>query len=174
MSISPTSDLILDVARAADPAKAQATARALAAGSAGGASASAGLDPSADFSKAFDSVAAAPVTPSWSYSYKNPVMSSHGAVETPAHKAEVGLESVYLKQFVEEMLPKDAVDVFGSGVAGDCWKSMMAEKIADEIAESGSLKIGKRLFATHPQLLRSNSHKGLANMAPAPQASNKV
>lgn len=169
MSISPTSDLILDVARAADPLKAQATTRALA-------TASAAVDPTADFSRALDGVAAAPAPPSAprDYSYKNPVAALHGAAETPAHKAEVGLESMLLRQFVDEMLPKDAVDVFGGGVAGDVWKSMLADKIADQIAESGSLKIGKRLFATHPQLLHSSRRRGLANITPAPLASNKV
>ncbi len=167
MSISPTSDLILDVARAADPLKAQATTRALAA-------ASAGVDATAAFSTALDRVAAAPASAGRDFSYQNPVAAVRGPVETSAHKAEVGLESVFLKQFVEEMLPKDATAVFGSGVAGDVWKSMMAEKIADQIAESGSLKIGKRLFATHPQLLRSNRHDGLTNHPPAPLASNKV
>ena len=83
--------------------------------------------------------------------------SAHGAVETAAHKAAVGLESVLLKNFVDQMLPKDAVGVFGGGVAGDVWKSMLSEKIANEVAKSGSLHLASRLFATHQDLLQSNT-----------------
>ena len=96
MAISPTSDLILDVARAADPQKALAATRALNSASAGGdgagfASTLAGFSPSLT-----------------RYGYHNP-SPTLGAAETPAHKAAVGLESVLLKNFVDQMLPKDAV-----------------------------------------------------------------
>src|SRR5947209_5009562 len=36
-----------------------------------------------------------------------------------AHKAEVQFESVMLSSFIGEMLPKDAPDAFGKGMAGD-------------------------------------------------------
>jgi hypothetical protein len=66
---------------------------------------------------------------------------------------------VLLKSFIDQMLPKDAVEVFGGGVAGDVWKSMLSEKIADEVAKSGALQIGQRLFATHPDKLQSLGNK---------------
>jgi len=147
MSISPASDLILDVARAADPQKAAATTRALA---------TAGNEQlqGADFANALDQTATA-----WrstrDFSYQNPIASKN-SVQSAASKAAVGLESVLLKSFVDQMLPKDAVEVFGSGVAGDCWKSMLAEKIANEMARSGALKLASRLFETHPDLLHSS------------------
>jgi Rod binding domain-containing protein len=72
------------------------------------------------------------------------------AVDQRAHKAEVQFESVLLNNFIGEMLPKDAPDAFGKGVAGDMWRSMLAEKIADQLAGAGTLGIGRRLFATHP------------------------
>ena len=158
MAISPTSDLILDVARAADPAKAQATTRALAAGNSGTAS---GVEPSADFSAALDRMAATPAASTRDYSYHNPTASIQSSVETKAHKAAIGVESVLLKSFVDQMLPKDAVNVFGGGVAGDVWKSMLSEKIANEVAKSGSLKFASRLFETHPDLLHSNKRQGI-------------
>jgi hypothetical protein len=145
MAIAPTSDLILDVARAADPRLAMARTRALtdAAGASGGfASTLAGFSPS--------------LTP---YGYHNP-SSTPVAAETPAHKAAVGLESVLLKTFVDQMLPKDAAGVFGAGVAGDVWKSMLSEKIANEVAKSGALKLAERLFETHPEMLQSGRATG--------------
>jgi hypothetical protein len=66
---------------------------------------------------------------------------------------------VLLKNFVDQMLPKDAVAVFGEGVAGDVWKSMLSEKIANEVAKSGALKLADRLFETHPDLLHSTRPK---------------
>lgn len=146
MAISPTSDLILDVARAADPQKAMATTRALNSASAegGGAGFAATL---AGFSPSLTR-----------YGLHTPPVTL-GAAETPAHKAAVGLESVLLKNFVDQMLPKDAVAVFGEGVAGDVWKSMLSEKIANEAAKSGALKLADKLFETHPELLHSTRPK---------------
>jgi flagellar protein FlgJ len=171
MAISPTSDLILDVARAADPVKAQATTRALAAGASG-------VEPIAEFSRTLDRVATAPAAPLQDYSYHNPTASIQSSAETKAHKAAVGLESVLLKSFVDQMLPKDAVNVFGGGVAGDVWKSMLSEKIANEVAKSGSLKLASRLFETHPDLLHSGKHHDLAHdlakVSPAAPAPNKI
>lgn len=144
MAIAPTSDLILDVARAADPRRAMATTRALtdaAAGSGGFASTLAEFSPS--------------LTP---YGYHNPSATA-GAPETPAHKAAVGLESVLLKNFVDQMLPKDAAGVFGAGVAGDVWKSMLSEKIANEVAKSGALKLAERLFESHPEMLKTGKSR---------------
>jgi hypothetical protein len=141
MAIAPTSDLILDVARAADPQRAMATTRALtnaAAGASGGFASTL-----AEFSPSLTR-----------YGYHNPSATA-GAVETPAHKAAVGLESVLLKNFVDQMLPKDAVGVFGAGVAGDVWKGMLSEKIANEVAKSGALKLAERLFESHPEMLKS-------------------
>jgi hypothetical protein len=164
MTISPASDIILDVARAADPQKAQATTRALAEGSTA-------ADVSNGFSQALDGVSA---TASGLYSYRNPGASSQIASATTAQKATVGLESVLLKSFIDQMLPKDAAEVFGGGVAGDVWKSMLSEKIADEVAKSGALKIGSRLFATHPDLLHSLWNKIPASFPPAPPAAAKI
>lgn len=50
-------------------------------------------------------------------------------------------EAFVLQTFIEEMLPKEAEGVFGSGVSGDFWRSLMAEKIAEQVAERGNLGI---------------------------------
>ena len=147
MAISPASDLILDVARAADPQKAMATTRTLAA---------APGDPSGDFAAALDRLPSSVPLPG-GMSYRNPVAALDEKLN-PARKAEVGLESMLLKSMIEEMLPKEASHVYGAGVAGGVWKSMLSEKVAEQIAKSGALKIGERLFATHQNLLQSKQH----------------
>jgi flagellar protein FlgJ len=150
MAISPASDIILDVARAADPGKAMATTRALANSS--------GAAP-ADFTLALNSFHDSATTRD--LSYQNPALFGPRS-ESPERKAAVGLESVLLKSVIDQMLPKDAVDVFGSGVAGDVWRSMLSDKIANQIAKSGALKIGDRLFATHSDLLHPAKPSGPA------------
>ena len=50
------------------------------------------------------------------------------------------------------MLPKNATTVFGKGSAGEFWRSMLAEKMGDELARSGQVGIARRLAAgpSHP------------------------
>ncbi len=161
MAISPVSDLILDVARAADPQKASAASRALAAGDGG-----------AGFSAALSQTQGA--VDAGGYAYRNGGQQLSQAM-SPAKKAAVGVESVLLKSFIDEMLPKDAADVFGSGTAGDVWRSMLSEKIADQVAKSGALKISERLFASHPDLLKPSTVGKLpAPAALAPQLKLKI
>lgn len=54
-------------------------------------------------------------------------------------KAYQQFEAFVLQTFIEAMLPKDSTNVFGQGIAGETWKSMMAEKIASEVAGTGLL-----------------------------------
>lgn len=56
-------------------------------------------------------------------------------------------ESFVLQSFIENMLPKNAESVFGKGTAGSVWRSMMAEKIADQISRSGGVGIAERIGA---------------------------
>ena len=48
-------------------------------------------------------------------------------------------ESFVLQSFIQEMMPDEASQVYGSGVSGDFWKSMMAEKIAEQVAAAGGI-----------------------------------
>ncbi|MGH6797207.1 MAG: rod-binding protein, partial [Roseiarcus sp.] len=64
-------------------------------------------------------------------------------------RAKTQFEAMMLSSFVGELLPKDAGDVFGQGMAGDMWRSMLAEQVSMQIAKSGKLGLARRLFATH-------------------------
>jgi hypothetical protein len=61
--------------------------------------------------------------------------------------AYVQFEAVLLQKMVETMMPQDSEAMFGSGTAGTIWKSMLAEKVAMEIAQSGVLGIAKQIAA---------------------------
>jgi len=136
MSLAPPTDIVLEVARAADPSRAAAVVDKLKALAAQGAASP------QDFAAAL-SAAASPTGPT-------PPVLPIGAPVSRARKAETKLESVMLGEFISEMLPKDTPSAFGQGYAGDMWRSMLAERVADQIAASGRLGIASRLFADHP------------------------
>jgi Rod binding domain-containing protein len=149
MSISPPTDIILDVARAADPVRYhEATARLT--------RLSAGAAPAGGFGDALKA-AGPPPAEAVSADVREALNRMRPAVSSgarqPAGKADKayqGFEAVALTSFVEEMLPKDAGAVFGTGTAGEVWKSMMAEQIGAEMARAGGVGIAGRVQAAHP------------------------
>ena len=54
-------------------------------------------------------------------------------------------ESFVLRSFVESMLPQENSEYFGTGTAGKIWKSMLAERIGDEMAKDGGIGIADML-----------------------------
>ncbi|HWV82693.1 MAG TPA: hypothetical protein VNZ50_14780 [Hyphomicrobiaceae bacterium] len=58
-----------------------------------------------------------------------------------AAKARRSFEAFALQAFIGAMLPKETEKLFGTGSAGKLWQSLMAEKLADQIASSGRLKL---------------------------------
>ncbi|MBD8909027.1 rod-binding protein [Methylorubrum zatmanii] len=140
MSITPPSDIVMDVARAADPARYQEAASKL----------SQPGDPAA-FASAADEAA------------REAGLSTHLPLD--AHGTLTGLkndtalkgsadpyrkfEGQVIQQFVEAMLPK-AETVFGKGNAGGIWKSMLAEQLGQQIAKTGGIGIARMLDKSHP------------------------
>src|ERR1700722_7272123 len=150
MAIKPSSDIVLEVLKAADPLRAQATTQrltTLGGGSVGAAD---------DFTKVLDATEQSSIErPEGAPDLSNfrARLSGVSLEEANAQKAartEIDFEASMLKTFVDPILPKDEADVYGQGTPGDIWKSMFADQIARQIAKSGAFGISKRLFATHP------------------------
>ncbi len=165
MSLAPPTDIVLEVARAADPSRAAAVVDKLRALAAQGSASP------QDFAAALDS-AASPTRPT-------PPVLPFGAPVSRAQKAETKLESVMLGEFIGEMLPKDTPSAFGQGYAGDMWRSMLAERVADQIAASGRLGIASRLFAGHPlssgaKMLSADSMRGPSQAATTQASANAL
>lgn len=131
MAIHPPSDLVLDVARAADPAAAQAAAdrlKAMASNMAGGTEAAAASVP-----PRFEVEVDAPAVPAPVRIVKQ---------QDPYAK----FESFVLQTFIQSMFSgEDDKDVFGEGSAGQYWRSMLAGAIADNMARSGGIGIARML-----------------------------
>jgi hypothetical protein len=62
------------------------------------------------------------------------------------------------------MMPETSESVFGSGISGDFWKSMMSEKIAEQVAERGSMGIADYVREGHVPPVRPNSLASLEVM----------
>jgi Rod binding domain-containing protein len=58
-------------------------------------------------------------------------------------------EAMVLQTFIQSMLPNDGAAVYGKGMAGDMWKSLLAEKMAEVMAERGGIGIADRMLGEH-------------------------
>lgn len=129
MAIKPPSDIVLDVVRAAEPARRQA---------------------------AVDKLTGTPGTDATRHEFASLVGNAESTTCGPSSlrpaagkvpDAYKSFEAFFVQSFVESMLPKGSDANYGSGTAGDIWRSQLAEKIGGEIAENGGIGIADRLMA---------------------------
>jgi flagellar protein FlgJ len=141
MSISPPSDIILDVARAADPVREQqALARLHRIATGDGETFEAAMTASAPVSKprTEETLPAETQSPA---PRERPELS-------PAEKTFRGFEAMALASMIESAMPKEGDSIFGSGTAGSVWKSMLAEQIGEQMAEAGGIGIARQLASS--------------------------
>ena len=127
VAINLPSDIVMDVARAVEPAGVQAARAEMMRRSGGSASASAGFS--------IDDAGGASV-----------VRANAGGA-TP--EAFVKFESMVLQTFVQSMLPKDGAAVYGDGISGEMWKSLLAQQLGEVIAQRGGIGIADSILANH-------------------------
>lgn len=60
-------------------------------------------------------------------------------------------EALYLRQMLEEWMPKDSESLFGEGTAGTVWRSMMVDSLATTLSKSGTIGIAKMIFKPEPR-----------------------
>ena len=154
MATDPSSDIVLEVAKAADPMRAAAVAQRLnslaGAASVDGADFAQTLAATAADSASPSAAAAVSAIPGAADARARFAAAAADSADARADKVKTGFESVMLNSFVSEMMPKDTESVFGQGLAGDMWKSMLADQVSRQMAKSDVLGIAKRLFSTHP------------------------
>ena len=127
MAISLPSDIVMDVARAVEPAGLQAARAEMMRRSSGSAGVSAGF----------------------SVSDARGAMSTRAGTSGATPAAFVKFESMVLQTFVESMLPKDGAAVYGDGISGDMWKSLLAQQLGEVIAQRGGIGIAKSVLSNH-------------------------
>jgi hypothetical protein len=140
VAISPPSDIVLGVALAAEPDKYRAAVEKLQRMSA---LSEARLDASEWQATLVRETGAAPTE----RPAKPTTLPAAGATQRRERGSDAfgQLEAFVLQSFVKSMLPKNATHVFGKGTAGEVWKSMMAEKLGQQLAGSGQLGLADRL-----------------------------
>lgn len=129
----------MDVARAAEPADVEA-ARAALARRANGASVPFSVDPS--------SFSVDPSATVDAGSVLSRATADKAQAANPQKKFQ-RFEAMVLTTFIQNMMPKDTEGVYGQGLAGDMWKSQLAEKVADVMAAHGGIGIAKSMLADH-------------------------
>ncbi len=140
MAISPPSDLVMDVVRAADPTQVQAAQEKLKANRAAFRATSL-ADAGAGFGAALEQAN----SPTFDAGVSR---AGHSKVKySDIPKAYKDYEAVFLQNFVKTMLPQESEDVYGKGIAGDMWKGMTAEHIGDAISKGGGVGIAEQLFS---------------------------
>jgi peptidoglycan hydrolase FlgJ len=129
MSISPPSDIVLDVARAADPKRAAAAARR--------------LQDIAGETQAMSFAALLPQDPTHSSMPVADASSHAAALSTPPAARPLqnrdpysALGGLVLQKAIENMLPSGSAATFGKGAAGAIWKSALAEQMTNAISAS--------------------------------------
>lgn len=55
------------------------------------------------------------------------------------------LETVIANVLVSGMLPKDISSFYGKGAAGEVWRQMLSQELADAIARGGGIGFAERL-----------------------------
>ena len=77
-------------------------------------------------------------------------------------------EAMVLQTFIQNMLPKEGAAVYGKGMAGDMWKSLLAEKVAGVMADRGGIGIADRVLGD--RYATTAGPKPIAQTASASQA----
>jgi peptidoglycan hydrolase FlgJ len=139
VAISPGSDIVLDVVRAADPNAAREARNALLSGSA---------------SPPVQTASASAAAEAFDQAFGAGRVSERGRVDPSALSADERalydsyrkFEGMVLQTFVKSMLPSDAEEIFGSGTAGEIWKGMMAEQLGTMIAKGGGIGIAGHMM----------------------------
>jgi Rod binding domain-containing protein len=59
-------------------------------------------------------------------------------------------EAMFLRQMLEECMPKDSQALFGEGTAGTVWRSMLADSMATTLSKSGTIGIAQMIMKHEP------------------------
>jgi peptidoglycan hydrolase FlgJ len=60
-------------------------------------------------------------------------------------------EAMVLGTFIQSMLPDDTSSVYGQGLSGEMWKSILAQHLGEAVSQRGGIGIANRLLADRYQ-----------------------
>lgn len=155
MAIKPPSDIVLDVARSADPARLNVAVKKLA-------EAGATQVGAADF----DAVLARLQGEGLGDIRARLLAAAHGPgdVGARAQKTAKEFEAVLLQKSIEAMLP-NSVKVYGKGNAGSIWKSMLSQELANQLVNRGGIGLASHI-ATYIEKKEAAASAAAAGVSP--------
>lgn len=125
MAISPPGDIVLDVMRAAAPQKVEAARQKLQAKAAG-----------ADFDIPLSRPGRAD-------------MRAGNPAPAKPPEAFVQFEALVLQSFLDSMLPKEMEDIYGGGLSGEMWRSVLTQHLGETLAKGGGIGIAEQVLGDH-------------------------
>ena len=147
MAVSLVTDIVMDVIKAAEPSSAQAAHAKLVQ-----------MSGAAKSSEPFSAHVGA-----------NVLSQPHQSADAEAYRK---FESLVLGGFIQTMLPDETQSVYGGGLSGDMWKSILAQHLGDAVSERGGIGIANRLLADQYRegrevvpLVGANDSEARANLA---------
>lgn len=146
MAISPPSDLVLDVVKAANPADVQAAQEKLAANRAAFAATSLAENGNG-FASTVDILNRAGTQAGLGNANER---TTAPKVPPAYHK----FEAMVLQNFVKNMLPNSET-LYGKGSAGEIWKGMMAEQLGNTLAKNGGVGIAEKMYQEQLSKMRN-------------------
>ena len=149
VSINPVSDIVMDVARSADPFKSRVAAEKLSRGEIKHQA------PSGDFIHLLANTSTMPQISGNSLG-EHGTESSYIKPPNARTKAYKGLEQLVLKNLLENMLPKESGTFFGVGTAGDIWRSFLADQLATQVGKTVNLGLDRQKLRKHQSSRRPN------------------
>lgn len=179
MAISPISDIVLEVAKAADPVSYSAAAGRLSqlAGSAAAVPAMPGDEAPRQeaFAQMLGNVGSPkPVAAHLPFDPALALvrMQNQDTLAARAGNPFEKYEAFVLSSFVETMLPKSSEALYGAGTAGEIWKSMLAEGLGNQLAHVGGIGIAEMLSsAVQDEEVAAAPTESAAEPAAAPTCS---
>lgn len=145
MAISPPSDIVMDVVNAADPTRVQEAQEKLRTQTATLAAARLTRQEqgfATDVASLDKTVGMRLDRTNAPHTIDTKTVSSESQTPETYRK----FEAMVLQNFLKYMMPEDSEDVYGKGMAGDIWKSMSAEQIANSIAKRGGIGIADHMM----------------------------
>ena len=63
-----------------------------------------------------------------------------------AKRAGEQFEAMYLRQMLDELMPKDSETLFGDGTSGMIWRSMLVDSLAATLAKSHTIGLAQTVI----------------------------
>ena len=72
--------------------------------------------------------------------------SSTGQPDSKAKDIGQQFEAMYLRQMLDEFMPKDSEALFGKGTSGTVWRSMLVDNLATSLSKAGTIGLAQMIM----------------------------